>query len=73
MVHKPFVLPQRDPIYYDALLETYSVPELIKARIKVRKSSLGRGARDKNPMAVDVPITGATPKAKASDPWQERE
>ena len=26
--HKPFVLPQRDPTYYDRLIKTYNVPEL---------------------------------------------
>ena len=72
-VHKPFILPQRDPVYYDSLLETYSVPELITGRIRVGKSLLGRAARSKDGISVDVPITSATPKAKESDPWQERE
>ena len=72
-VYKPFVLPQRDPIYYDSLLETYSVPELITGRIKVEKSLLGRAARGKESISVDIPITSATPKVKESEPWQERE
>lgn len=71
--HKPFVLPQRDPTYYDSLLETYSVPELIKSPVKVRKHVLARAARSKDCIAVDIPITGATPKARESEPWQERE
>jgi Tol biopolymer transport system component len=72
-VHKPFVLPQRDPAYYDSLLETYSVPELITGKIKVRKSLLGRAARSKDSISVDIPITSATPKAGKAEPWQERE
>jgi hypothetical protein len=72
-LHKPFVLPQRDPEYYDSLLETYSVPELITGRIKVGKSLLGRAARNENSISVDVPITSATPKVEESEPWQERE
>jgi len=72
-VHKPFILPQRDPVYYDSLLETYSVPELITSRIRVRKSLLGRAARNENSISVNVPITSATPKVKESEPWQERE
>lgn len=71
--HKPFVLPQRDPAYYDSLLETYSVPELIRGPVKVRKYVLARAARSEDCIAVDVPITGATPKAAESEPWQERE
>jgi len=71
--HKPFVLPQRDPIYYDSLLKTYSVPELVNDRVRVSKSLLGRAARNKDSIAVEVPITAATPKAVQSEPWQERE
>lgn len=72
-VHKPFVLPQKDPTYYDSLLETYSVPELLKGSIKVSQSSLARAARSERSISVDVPITGASPKAGQSEPWQERE
>jgi len=72
-VHKPLVVPQRDPTYYDSLLETYSVPELIRGRIRVGKHLLGRAARNENATAVEIPITGATPEVKASEPWQERE
>jgi len=71
--HKPFVLPQRDPTCYDSLLETYSVPELVKGPITVRKSLLARAARAKPSVAPEIPITGASPKAVPSDPWQERE
>ncbi len=72
-VHKPFILPQKDPMYYDSLLETFSVPELIKGSIKVNKSLLARAARSEPTLAVDIPITGATPQAVPSEPWQERE
>jgi hypothetical protein len=71
--HKPFVLPQQDPEYYDSLLETFSVPELMTGKIKVRKSLLGRAARGKESILVDIPITSATPKVKEFEPWVERE
>ncbi len=72
--HKPFVLPQKDPDYYDSLLETYTVPELVKSKVKVNKSLLARIARSKPPETVRVPIiTGATPKTAPPEPWQERE
>ena len=73
-VHKPFVLPQKNPDYYDSLLETYSVPELVKSKVKVSKSLLARIARSKPSGAVDIPIiTGATPKTGPPEPWRERE
>ena len=72
-VHKPFVLPQKDPEYYDSLIETFSVPELIADRVKVSKSLLARIARSEPSAAVVIPITGATPVVKPSEPWLERE
>jgi hypothetical protein len=71
--HKPFVLPQKDPAYYDSLLETYSVPELIKGRVRVSKSLLARVARGEPDVATELPLTGATPLAGPSEPWRERE
>ena len=73
-VHKPFVLPQKEPAYYDSLLETFSVPELIKDSVKVNKSLLARVSRSKPSEVVDIPIiTGATPRPVPTEPWQERE
>ncbi len=31
--HKPFVLPQKDPEFYDFFLKSYNVPELIRAAV----------------------------------------
>ena len=72
-VHKPFVVPQRDPAYYDSLIETFSVPELIDGSLKVSRSMLARVARSEPSVAVDIPITSATPKAGPTEPWLERE
>ncbi len=71
--HKPFVLPQKDPAYYDSLLETYSVPELVNGRVKMNRSSLARAARAEPSVTVEVPITQATPQVAPREPWQERE
>jgi len=71
--YKPFVLPQKDPTYYDSLLETYSVPELVKSRVKVNQSLSARTARSEPDVVVDIPITRASPQAGPSEPWQERE
>jgi len=71
--HKPFVLPQKDPAYYDSLLETYSVPELLRGRVKVSRPMLARAARAEPSAVVAIPITQATPQARPREPWQERE
>jgi len=71
--HKPFVLPQHDPAYYDSQLKTYSVPELVKGPVQVSRTALGRAARAQASIAVDIPITAATTRARQADTWQERE
>lgn len=34
-IGKPFVLPQEDPSFYDNLVQSYNIPELIKGKVKV--------------------------------------
>jgi len=70
---KPFVVPQQNPAYYDSLLETYSVPELVKEPVDASRWRLARAARSEPSIATEMPITGATPKTVPSDPWRERE
>ncbi len=72
-MYKPFILPQKDPKYYDSLLQTYSVPELITHRIEVSKIALARAVRTKDKTKLDLPISGATPTAGHTAPWQSRE
>jgi Tol biopolymer transport system component len=40
--HKPFVLPQEDPAYYDTCLQTFNVPELVQGPVTVKESELAR-------------------------------
>ncbi|MBN2136203.1 MAG: PD40 domain-containing protein [Sedimentisphaerales bacterium] len=74
--HKPLLLPQKDPHYYDSCLWTYSVPELIAEPVTVTRERLGRVVRGPVDIAVDMPVTGATPKSsdRAEEPmYTERE
>ena len=73
-VYKPFILPQEDPTYYDSLMQTYSVPELITGPVTVGRNELARKVRSADKIEVEIPLTGATPKAERTEPWmQERE
>ena len=67
---KPFVLPQKDPGYYERCLRTFSVPELVVGPVRTTKETLGKVARGKIDKVVDVPITSATIKIEE---WHERE
>jgi hypothetical protein len=72
-VSKPFILPQKDPTYYDSLLQTYSVPELVTQPIQTSPKAFARAVRSPDKIHVGMPITGATPIQQGSEPWQERE
>ena len=39
-VHKPFVMPQKDPAFYESFLNNYNVPELITSPIPQRPQKL---------------------------------
>jgi hypothetical protein len=71
--YKPFIMPQKDPAFYDSFLKTYSVPELIVAPVEVSHNAIGRAARNPKKIEVDIPITAATPAVGAEDtePWKQ--
>jgi hypothetical protein len=73
-VYKPFIMPQKDPTFYDSFTETHSVPELITGPVKVDYKALGRAVRSAECIDVNIPITTATPVAgaKESHPWQQQ-
>ena len=65
--HKAFVLPQKDPAYYDTFMDTYNVLELVKSRVTIKPFDLASGMQKEaegsvfpNPPEVDA-RTGATP------------
>jgi len=77
-VYKPIRLPQKDPMYYNSCLWTYSVPELVTEPVRVTREKLGSAVRSSRKIPVQMPITMATPKAgrppEYQEPWQtERE
>jgi hypothetical protein len=63
--HKPFVLPQKDPAFYDTWLKTYNVPELISGPIAVTQQELLRA------VDADGPVPAAPPKAAPPPPGVE--
>ncbi len=43
---KPFVLPQKDPAFYQTFLKTYNIPEFVNGPITVRPQKLAKTAWD---------------------------
>ena len=72
--YKPFIMPQKDPLFYDSFLKTYSVPELISTPVQIHQTKLARAVRSDKYIKPDIPLTGATPKLQETyPPQQERE
>ncbi len=40
--HKPFLLPQKDPLFYDCFLKSYNVPEFVSGKIETSIRELER-------------------------------
>ena len=73
-VYKPLILPQKDPVFYESFLKTYSVPELISGPIPVSHRALATAVRSRQEISVEMPISGATPKvegAQGTEPWRQ--
>lgn len=60
---KPFVLPQKDPDFYDACIRTFNVPELVQGPPRPGPAALAR--------AVTKPLLAYTPSSPAEQQHQE--
>ena len=64
---RPFVMPQKDPLFYNSFKDNYNVPELIKGAVTINKSRLLKVARSKStPVNVDknVDVDGLSGASK---------
>ena len=61
---KPFVLPQRDPEFYDSALHCYNVPEMITGPVRIPKRQLLAAIRSSQAHAVDG-VTQPSPQMEA--------
>lgn len=66
--HKPFVVPQEDPAFYDSLIKNHCVPELVTGPVYVRESVLARAARS---AGVGDARGGPVPRGESLEPWQQ--
>ncbi len=73
--HKPLLLPQKDPRFYDSLVRTYNLPELIVEPIRIPPRDFCRAVyASPQPVSSDA-VTGPTPAADAAQqpsPARER-
>ena len=61
IAHKPFLLPQKDPEYFDRSLRSFSLSDLIKSPITVTGEGLAKIVRGSKETKVYMPMTMASP------------
>ncbi len=69
-MHKPFVLPQEDPRFYDSNHYVYSVPELITRPVAVETEALVQAIVSPTQIGVNA-VTGATPAAGGTEAYKK--
>lgn len=62
--HRPLVLPQKDPAFYESCLQAYNTAELVTAPPRVTGARLAGVFRRPSDTALGLPTTGPTPIAK---------
>lgn len=60
-VGKPFVLPQKDPTFYDSFTKVYQMPELIREPVPLQGEEIARVIRTGPWIRCGLPVTAATP------------
>ncbi|MBN1516647.1 PD40 domain-containing protein [Candidatus Sumerlaeota bacterium] len=65
--HKPFVLPQQDPAYYDSLTRAIQVPELITGPIPVKGRQFIKAMKDNKKRALSGDSPWKSSKESVSD------
>jgi hypothetical protein len=66
--HKPFVLPQKDPEFYESFLKTYNVPELVSEPVRLRPDDFARAILASGETLSADAISRATPKLPGGGP-----
>jgi hypothetical protein len=62
---KPFVLPQQWGGFYDDLLKTYNLPELVRERIPLSGEELAGPMRRQEWISCGLPVTSPTPRLES--------
>jgi len=57
--HKPFILPQEDPTFYESYIKTFNVPEVMTGPVTIKESELAA--------AISHPKVALKPGIPASD------
>jgi hypothetical protein len=67
--HKPFLVPQSDPEYYDSSLHMMGLPELLTGPVPVSAAALLRAVRSRETIPEDMP-SGLAPGTDMTGPYR---
>jgi len=68
--HKPIILPQKDPTFYDSFLSIYTTPELVTELVQVSSNDIAKAVRSPDKIEVEMPAVSMTRKTKEPSPWR---
>jgi len=63
--HKPFIMPQQNPCFYDSFIKSYNYPEFATGPVPFSEKKLLKTIRSPSKIEVPLPATPETPKVKA--------
>ena len=61
--HKPFVMPQKDPEFYDSFARVYHLPEFVRDPVPLKGEAIASAIRSAPWVDVEVPVTSPSPGA----------
>jgi len=72
--HKPFVMPQEDPAFYDSFVKLYNLPELVTGPVRPGEQEFAHAVTSLRAVGVkgELPAASATPPAApdTTSPWR---
>jgi len=66
--HKPFIMPQEDPDFYDSFIKYYNFPEFATAPVSFSEREILKAVR--SPEKIDVPVPDAPAAPAGSSEWE---
>ncbi len=68
--HKPFILPQHDPAFYDSFIKCYNVGELAVAPVRFSERQLLAAITTKKQISVPVTLGSEQGRKKSNGVWE---
>jgi hypothetical protein len=66
--HKPFLLPQSNPAFYDSFIKCYNVPEFAVSPVRFSERQLLKAIRNHNTVTVPIPMNTVGNAAESAEP-----